>query len=255
MATLKLLKAEHTVEKATEGDKSRILSNGVENAYTLDGDCCHWAWMSDYDDEYVYFRTRINDQYVTFKDGYTFNGTSVTFEGSPTEVVQMTEYTDVVKSVEETAENTLIKKLTKILDKLIGDSKETDNKNALIIKQFDDEEMVAIEPLYAAPDSADGDDEGMSLETIKGMVASANVAIEKGALQSKYFHKEVTEDFHFVKAWVNECDCYIGEHFVPEGQPIMKVQFTNELAWEARKSGDLMGLSIGARAKNTIEVE
>ena len=46
----------------------------------------------------------------------------------------------------------------------------------------------------------------------------------------------------------------IGETLVKEGQPLVKIQFNSKEAWELRKSGDLMGVSIGAKAE-IIEVE
>ena len=85
------------------------------------------------------------------------------------------------------------------------------------------------------------------------MVKSFNEANESGSLQTSLFHAHKTESFEVVKAWVNEVDCTIGETVVKEGQPIAKIHFLNEDAWELRKTGELMGLSIGARAKS-VEV-
>lgn len=248
----KVLNKNFSVSKATEGDKRRALSNAVENNYEVEscGDCYCWSYLQDYDDDYIYFWVSTKDFSGAFKDAYTYDGPLVTLAGEPVEVVATTEYVEVTKEKKE--DTSKLDKVLGILEKFIGDSKNTESN--VVIKQFDDEEMIAIEPLYAAPDTADNDDEGMTLDTIKGMVESANAAIQEGRLQSKYFHKEVTSDFHFLEAWVNPCDCYIGESFVPEGQPIMKVKFDSEEAWEARKQGELRGLSIGAKATNIVEV-
>ena len=51
-----------------------------------------------------------------------------------------------------------------------------------------------------------------------------------------------------------ESECVIGETVVPEGQPLVKLQFNTQEAWELRKSGDLMGVSIGAKA-TIVEVD
>lgn len=124
-----------------------------------------------------------------------------------------------------------------------------------VIKRFNEEEMVAIEALYVAPDEVDGHGETADAETLKSMVDSFNVAIEKGILKSATDHKEVTDAYHAIKAWINPCECYIGSQFVPEGQPLVKMQFTDKDAWEARKSGEMCGVSIGARCKGKEVVE
>lgn len=116
-----------------------------------------------------------------------------------------------------------------------------------VVKQLNSEQMVAVEPLYIAPDEIDGHECTVDEEALRGMVDSCNKAIKEGRLKSSYDHTTDTEDFHFLKAFINEVDCYIGGQYVPEGQPIIKVQFTNKDAWEKRKSGELLGISIGAR--------
>ena len=116
------------------------------------------------------------------------------------------------------------------------------------------EKCSASNPLYTAPLQADGDGDMMSAETIEGMVDSINKANDDGRLQSGLFHKHNTDTWHLDKAWVNPTECVIGGTVVPEGQPIAKTVFTNEAAFELRKSGEIAGLSIGARAKAIVDV-
>lgn len=115
------------------------------------------------------------------------------------------------------------------------------------IKKFNDEEMVAIEPLYALPMEADSHEEGMTLDEIRKMVENINHNIE--TITGNIGHVVDTNGFYFEKAWVNECECMIGDEIVPEGQPIIKVKFEDKELWEMRKSGQLQGLSIGAVGK------
>ena len=135
------------------------------------------------------------------------------------------------------------------------------NTNLPVIKQFEEEQMIAVEPLYIAPFETTGDIDGhddiMYEPEIRKMVDSFNSNLEKGNLGTKESHKKDVEYFTIEKAWVNECDCYIGEHFVPEGQPLVKTKFHDKDKWEERKSGELTGVSIGASAKSVeyIEIE
>lgn len=118
-------------------------------------------------------------------------------------------------------------------------------KESLIeITKFNEEQMIAIEPLYCKPMDSDAHDQGMTEEEIRKMVDNINTNINK--ISGNIGHVFNTDGFHFVKAWVNECECMIGSEFVPEGQPIIKVQFTDETLWAMRKTGQLQGLSIGA---------
>ena len=62
-------------------------------------------------------------------------------------------------------------------------------------------------------------------------------------------HLKNTDKFKPVKAWVNEVDCYIGDEFVVEGTPLVKIQFYDPELYQARKDGILKGLSIGAMGR------
>lgn len=119
------------------------------------------------------------------------------------------------------------------------------NKTTPVIKQLNDEEMVAVEWLYCAPMEADAHDEGMTATEIEKMVSSFNANIDK--IAGNIGHAVNVDGVHPVKAWVNECECYIGDQLIPEGTPLVKMQFTDPDLWELRKNGTLMGVSIGAR--------
>ena len=121
------------------------------------------------------------------------------------------------------------------------------DKTSPIIKQLNDEEMVAIEWLYLPPNEADLHDEGMTAEEIVKMVDSFNDNMEN--IEGNIAHCIYVDEIKPEKAWVNPCDCFIGEQFVPEGSPLVKVRFFDEELWEQRKSGVLKGVSIGARGE------
>lgn len=136
-------------------------------------------------------------------------------------------------------------KTKKAISKATTEVVEKGNKGSLIeITKFNEEQMVAIEPLYCKPMDSDAHGQGMVEEEIRKMVDNINANIHK--ISGNIGHVFNTDGFYFVKAWVNECECRIGSEFVPEGQPIIKVQFTDETLWAMRKTGQLQGLSIGA---------
>lgn len=114
--------------------------------------------------------------------------------------------------------------------------------------QFEDEKMQAIEVMYCPPEHDDLHGERMSEMEIRKMVDNFNANINN--VQGNLGHIKNTDKFKPVKAWVNEVDCYIGDNLVVEGTPLVKIQFYDKGLFEARKSGELMGLSIGALGRS-----
>lgn len=154
------------------------------------------------------------------------------------------------KSIKDVEDNELIEvKILKGMKDLLKEYFGYKKTEIPVIKQFNEEEQIAIEPMYCGPMQVDGHGEYMTEETIRGMVDSANDAIEKGKLSGGVFHKENLDEIEILKAWVNECDCIIGDTEVPEGQPIVKVKFHDTDLWNLRKEGKLRGLSIGGKRK------
>lgn len=121
-----------------------------------------------------------------------------------------------------------------------------------VIKQFQEEEMRAIEPLYCSVGEVDGHGDFIpTIEEMRDFVNEINKKNDRGELQSSISHIHKTNSFKMIRAWVNECDCIIGDVTVPKGMPLAEMQFTKKAAWDMRKVGKLLGLSIGALAKVT----
>lgn len=115
-------------------------------------------------------------------------------------------------------------------------------------KQFEEEKLQAIEVMYCPPEQDDLHGERMSEIEIRKMVDNFNANINN--VKGNLGHIQNTEKFRPLKAWVNEVDCYIGDNFVIEGTPLVKIQFYDKDLFEARKSGQLLGLSIGAMGRS-----
>jgi hypothetical protein len=230
------------VEKNTDNDKRSIISSAIRSEYPE-----VYPYLMDTDDSYVYFEIYTDEGYKTFRVNYTYSGVSAEITGNPEEVVRLTEY----RVVEEENDLTTEKGLLNFFNKHFGG---TNDSGKTVIKQFKEEEMIAIEKLYIHPDDVDGVGDTISLEDTVAMVNSLNKAIKSETLQHGLFHKHKTDAFSVVKAWVAEEDCTIGETDIREGQPLIEVKFHNETAWELRKSGELAGISIGAKATEIEEL-
>jgi hypothetical protein len=147
----------------------------------------------------------------------------------------------------------ILDRILSVLEKALG-SGDSEVK-VPVIKQFQEEEKVAIEWLYPV-EQDDLHGERMDREEVRKMVDSLNTSIKAGKLKSAIDHVVYTDGWHIEKAWVNEAECSINGTIIPEGWPLCKVKFTNDALWQARKEGKLQGLSIGAKGrKEEVEID
>lgn len=126
-------------------------------------------------------------------------------------------------------------------------SKSNDSVQIVKHDQFNEEKMQAIEIMYCPPEHDDLHGERMSEMEIRKMVDNFNANINN--VKGNLGHIKNTDKFRPLKAWVNEVDCYIGDNLVVEGTPLVKIQFYDAEAYQARKEGKFMGLSIGATGR------
>lgn len=230
------------IEKELGGNLRKLLSKEIRAKYKS------YPYIEDVDEKSgeVFFNIwseGVGDK--TYKETFTFDGdTKVTLGGQATEVIELTTYKEISEKV-----STVEKMLSSLVSHFGGTNRESE-----VIKQFDEEQMIAVEKLYIHPDDVDGIGDTISQEDTDYMVESLNKAIEEGRLQSGLFHGHKTEAFSPVRAWVAENDCTIGETDIRKGQPLVEIQFHNEKAWELRKDSTLAGISIGARAKEIEEI-
>lgn len=233
------------IEKTLNRDKERVIQSALREKYK-GSDYYPYVFEIDSDKSEVYYEMWLEEGYKVFMLNYSMNAdnTSATLSGEPAEVVPQTEYKTVSKSQEEGMFKRFIEYM---VEHLGGTQREASPVETPIIKQFDEEQMIAWEPLYIEPDGVDGHGWTASADVLKAMVESCNEAIKDGRLIAKYNHTEVTDDFEWVEAISCPFDCYVGDKFIPEGQPLIKSQFKNKEAWEERKSGKICGPSIGAK--------
>lgn len=239
--------------KATSDDIRTYLYDAVKESFVFDEGN---VWGVDYDEKYLYFTVHYyGKQYyeVTYRLEYELDGVNVSLSDDLTEVKKETVYTEVKKDVEKSFIQNIDQKISEGIQKafnlIAGKKDNKDLQDIPIIKQFEEEEQIAIEVMYSFPNEPDAHGEYMTSSTIEKMVISANKMLEEGKLSCGLFHQENRDDIEILKVWQNPCDCMIGETFVPEGSALMKTKFHNDDLWAMRKAGELKGVSIGARGK------
>lgn len=259
------------IEKATFKDVKELLENAIKEKFLFENG---YIESLDFDPEFVYieveyseYKGNSNYRYyeVTYKIPYSLDGVTVSLGQNLIKVEKETKYTEVKDKVTQFYEDGNVNRSLEWVDEMINkavdkifkrkNKEETAEDNHIYIEKFQEDEMIAVEVMYSYPDEADGHKEGMTSDTIRKMVESANKALDEGRLSAGLFHSENRDDIEFLKIWVNECDCYIGDTFVPEGSALVKTKFHNKDLWDMRKSGELGGLSIGAKGDRVKNVE
>jgi len=223
------------ISKATAGDKWKHLQ-----------DAMYSGWPYDHDEEYIYYELwDVEDErYRSYRSAYKYDGVKVTISEDKEEVVSTTEHVVV-----ESSEDDIEKSMFNAIKKFFGG---TEEPSVPIIKQLNEVEMVAVEPVYIAPGDVDGVGDTIDMDGSESLAKSINDKIAAESMTYNYFHAADTEDFHIQKCWVNPYECEIGGNTVPEGIVLAEVKYVNKAAWDKRVEGELMGLSVEGSCK--IEV-
>ena len=244
------------IEKVLNRDKERVVQEALRAKFK-DEDGYPYVIEIDTDKGEVYFEMWSEATgYVNWMCGVSFNSnfTKATITSDPVRVVSQTEYKPV-------SEDSIVAKVIKgITEHFTGTKRSADPvESAPVIKQFDEsnDQMIEIGQMYCTAMDVDAHDDAMTLEDVYKMVDNFNEANAKGIVKGNIDHTETTDKFSFIKAWVTECDCSIGGHFVPEGTPLIKAQYHDAYLWKERKEGGYTGWSIGAKARSVeyIEIE
>jgi len=123
-----------------------------------------------------------------------------------------------------------------------------------VTKSLDEEEMIAIEPLYITVGESDAHGDGITETELDKMIDNFNKNINN--IKGNIHHQVMVEDFKPIKAYRLPLSVYVGDpddqdslSLIEKGQPVVEVQFYEKAAWEKRKSGFLKGVSIGAQGR------
>lgn len=246
------------IQKGTVGDKEVQLRNAVQKQIEevkqrSRGEYCDYfyCYMKDWDENYVYVRSKGED----YRYAYTM-----------TEAMQVTIDLDsetegdliIESKFSPKGESSLEKSILKTLNKFFGGSQrevppEVVSEEILVIKQFDEEEMISYEPLYTPPDTADGHGDAMTEEEIVKAVDQINNLISEGvALENLNHAAPIKNAWKYQEAFVSPWpECTVGDTVIKKGQPVLIVKYNNQRAWELRKEGRIKGPSLGAGAIRT----
>jgi hypothetical protein len=251
---------EFTVRKTVQSDIRMILQTAIDLHYReLDG--YFGPYLLDFDElkKEAYFELYTNGRFVYYMTTYTLNvnDTAAILSDTAFEVVRKATYEliplEVGKSLEEaTVEKTILEKVASLIDSAFGESKAAPSLE--VKKQFNDETFTTTEFLYVAPNTPDGVGDAYPEEDLEPMLKSFNLANEEKRLQSGLFHSHSTNGYHIDKAYAATEDYTLGIFDIKKGQPLVDLIYTNKELYQARVEGRVMGPSIGARAKEIIEV-
>jgi hypothetical protein len=199
------------------------------------------GWVQDYDGSVIYFERWDNstDRRVIRAYEYTFiDGVLKVDMASEKTVVRTTEY----KAVESPIE----KRLGVIEKFLIPLFSKKEPK--AVIKQFEEETYTVRDVLYIPAGKVDGHGATVNETSIINLVKAFNEGLEAKTIQPSLFHKVKTDKFSINKAWYTETPTMVGDTEVPAFTPMVEIVFKSKKLFDARVSGKLAGLSIGALA-------
>ena len=135
----------------------------------------------------------------------------------------------------------LLKQVLTLLDDGATPSEDPPEKLPLLkYEQCTDSKLQVIEVMYCPPEIE-----------IRKMVANFNANINN--IKGNLGHIKNTDKFKPVMAWVNEVECMIGDNYISEGTPLVKIQFYDAELYQKRKEGQMMGLSIGAMGRTVTK--
>ena len=102
------------------------------------------------------------------------------------------------------------------------------------------------------PDSVDLHGDFTSAEEVRKAMESFN----KSEKRANLFHVQMSNSFEVLESYLAPVDFMLNEEFVAKGTWLMTLQVKDNAVWDLIKSGEINGISIGAKANvETIEEE
>lgn len=117
-------------------------------------------------------------------------------------------------------------------------------KTLSVIKSTN-EELKQVTYVCMVPNSVDLQGDYTSESEVRKAMESFN----KSQQRANLFHYVMTDTFHVVESYLAPVDFTLGEHEVKKGTWLMTLQIKNDELWELIKSGEVNGISIGAKAQ------
>lgn len=205
--------------------------------------------LSNLDEEYLYFTSWSWNSDGGFEEAilkkYKYSwvdGILDVDKESGKSVVKSTTYVDIPEPIEKR-----LSFIEKFLKPFTSKDKETP-----IIKQFDEESLIVHEPLYTPANVIDGHGDFTDEDGVVRLTKALNDGVEAGTIQPSLFHKTKTKSFTIGKSWYLEQPSKVGDQVLPAYTPMVEITMKSKKLFEARVSGKIAGLSIGALAKGEV---
>lgn len=128
-----------------------------------------------------------------------------------------------------------------------------DKSKYVPVTKAKDEKLKQVLYVVMVPDAVDAHGDVTSEEEVRKACHSFNTLCNRANL----FHLvNGTDSFRIVESYISPVDMLVGEQFVKKGTWLANCQVQDDDLWEAIESGEVCGLSIGAKAQvETIEGE
>lgn len=117
-------------------------------------------------------------------------------------------------------------------------------QNSVQVVKATNEELKQATYIVLVPDEVDL--HGDTISEIEVRKACFN--FNKHCNKANLFHLAATDSFEFAESYIAPTDFVLGDKFVKKGTWLATIQANNDDVWDAIKSGEIQGLSIGALA-------
>ena len=112
------------------------------------------------------------------------------------------------------------------------------------------EELMQVTYVAMLPDEVDLQGDYTSADEVRKAMESFN----KSPMRANLFHRSMTDSFEVIESYLAPVDFELGGAQVQKGTWLMTLQVNDTDVWNLVKSGDINGISIGAKALlETIE--
>ena len=109
-------------------------------------------------------------------------------------------------------------------------------------------ELMQVTYVAMKADFTDAHGDYTSGEEVRKAKESFNKALMKNQTMSNLFHMFETNTFDVIESFLAPADMSLNGHFVQKGDWLMTLQVNDDSLWSMIKDGDVVGISIGARA-------
>lgn len=121
-------------------------------------------------------------------------------------------------------------------------SKTIERKSTLIKSM--DQELKQVTYVAMLPDSVDLHGDFTSAEEVRKAKESFNQSMQRTNL----FHLYMTDSFEVIESYLAPAEFELGGQTVLKGTWLMTLQVKDDTLWDLIKSGEINGISIGAKA-------